>query len=67
MALDYQRELDAICARCAPGPERQRAYAELAQRVSQSRARASLVQIRHTLSMLVRQTKERARKEQGQR
>jgi len=63
MAIDYQREIDGIKARCAPGPERQRAYTKLAQRVEAARDRASLLQVRHSLSVLAHHAKALARQE----
>jgi hypothetical protein len=67
MAIDYQRELDAIKAHYAPGPARQQAYTQLAQRLEQSRDRASLLQVRHSLSVLVHHTRSLARQERERR
>jgi hypothetical protein len=67
MAIDYQAELDAIKAHYAPGPARQQAFLQLAQQLEAARDRASLVQHKYTLGMLVHHTKALAREEQGRR
>jgi hypothetical protein len=65
MAIDFQTELAGIKAHCAPGPERRRAYAQLAQRLKTASDRASLVQTRHSMSVLVHHTRALARQESG--
>jgi hypothetical protein len=67
MALDFQRELDAIKARCAPGRERAQAYTHLAQRLAQAKEQAALLQVRHRLGVLVHHTKALARQERARR
>jgi hypothetical protein len=63
MPIDFQRELDAIKTHCAPGPDRQRASAQPAQRLETARDRASLLQHKHSLGVLMHHTRSLARAE----
>jgi hypothetical protein len=67
MATNFQRALDTIRDRCAPGPERQRAYVRLARQLAEAQAQAALLQTRHQLNVLTRHARTLARQEREHR